>query len=97
VTVFASAPDDPVGRVTRTVSGIGFSFRPPSGWERFGTISINRSIVGPQDADTDLTEEIEQIVGSVRFDWSDPIPDAEKPGLQRDRASAFPPRSGRGV
>jgi hypothetical protein len=51
VTVFASPPDDPVGRVRRTVGGIGFSFRPPSGWERFGTISINKSIVGPQDAE----------------------------------------------
>jgi hypothetical protein len=46
----------PVGPVTRTVSriveGVRFSFRvPTAGWERFGSISINKSTVGPQGAE----------------------------------------------
>jgi hypothetical protein len=35
-----------------TIGGVPFSFRVPSrGWEAFGDISINKSIVGPQDAE----------------------------------------------
>jgi hypothetical protein len=35
-----------------TVGGMPFSFRVPArGWEAFGDISINKSIVGPQDAE----------------------------------------------
>jgi hypothetical protein len=35
-----------------TIGGVPFSFRVPThGWEAFGDISINKSIVGPQDAE----------------------------------------------
>jgi hypothetical protein len=41
-----------IGRHSRTVDGVRFSFRlATSGWEQFGTISINKSIVGPQGAE----------------------------------------------
>jgi hypothetical protein len=41
-----------VGRNTRVVEGVEFSFTvPDTGWERFGTTSINKSIVGPQGAE----------------------------------------------
>ena len=40
------------GRQALTVDGVAFSFRVPSvGWERFGSISINKSTAGPQDAE----------------------------------------------
>jgi hypothetical protein len=39
-------------RLSRVVEGVPFSFRlPASGWEPFGAISINKSIVGPQGAE----------------------------------------------
>jgi hypothetical protein len=47
----------PLGRLprsTRIVGGVPLSFRLPArsqGWERFGDISINKSIVGPQGAE----------------------------------------------
>lgn len=41
-----------VQRHSRTVSGVPFSFRVrTTGWETFGKISINKSIVGPQGAE----------------------------------------------
>jgi hypothetical protein len=41
-----------VGRSPFVVDGVPFSLRVPSdGWERFGAISINKSIVGPQGAE----------------------------------------------
>src|SRR5436309_4437304 len=41
-----------VGRHSITVDGVPFSFSvPTSGWERFGSISINKSTVGPQGAE----------------------------------------------
>ena len=41
-----------VGKHTRIVDGVSFSFTVPSfGWEQFGSISINKSIVGPQGAE----------------------------------------------
>jgi hypothetical protein len=40
------------GRLSRVVEGVPLSFRvPAAGWEPFGTISINKSIVGPQGAE----------------------------------------------
>jgi hypothetical protein len=43
------------GRFSLDVDGVAFSFRVPppgaTGWEPFGTISINKSIVGPQGAE----------------------------------------------
>jgi hypothetical protein len=40
------------GSLSRVVGGIRFSLRlRTSGWERFGAISINKSIVGPQGAE----------------------------------------------
>ncbi len=40
------------GTHTRTVEGVSFSFDVPTGgWEQFGTISINKSTVGPQGAE----------------------------------------------
>jgi hypothetical protein len=42
----------PIGRVSEVAGGIRFSFSVPSGgWYRFGHISINKSIVGPQGAE----------------------------------------------
>jgi hypothetical protein len=39
-------------RADSAVGGVPFSFRVPTrGWERFGDISINKSIVGPQGAE----------------------------------------------
>jgi hypothetical protein len=39
-------------RVSRTVGGVPFSFKVPTGgWEKFGRISINKSIFGPQGAE----------------------------------------------
>ncbi len=49
--------DDPIERpsgrrLSRIVEGVPFSFTlPPYGWERFGTISLNKSAFGPQDAE----------------------------------------------
>lgn len=41
-----------VGEHSRLVDGVSFSFTvPTSGWEQFGTISLNKSIVGPQGAE----------------------------------------------
>jgi hypothetical protein len=41
-----------IGRHRLTVDGVPFSFRVPTvGWEGFGSISINKSIVGPQGAE----------------------------------------------
>jgi hypothetical protein len=41
-----------IGRLSRIVGGVPFSFRVrTAGWERFGSISINKSIVGPQGAE----------------------------------------------
>jgi len=41
-----------IGRHVLTVDGVPFSFRvPTSGWEGFGSISINKSTVGPQGAE----------------------------------------------
>jgi hypothetical protein len=40
------------GRHVRTVGGVRFSFNVPrSGWERFGSVSINKSTVGSQGAE----------------------------------------------
>jgi hypothetical protein len=40
------------GRHSLTVEGVPFSFRVPTpGWERFGSISLNKSTVGPQGAE----------------------------------------------
>jgi hypothetical protein len=40
------------GRLSAAAGGVRFSFEIPSpGWERFGNISINKSIVGPQGAE----------------------------------------------
>lgn len=53
VNVFAK-PSDSEGspdRVIRVVDGTAFSFRVPTRWEGFGSTSINKSIVGPQDAE----------------------------------------------
>jgi Protein kinase domain len=42
----------PGSRHALTVDGVPFSFRVPTpGWERFGSISINKSTVGPQGAE----------------------------------------------
>jgi hypothetical protein len=39
-------------RLSRTVGGVPFSFKVPTGgWEKFGRISINKSIFGPQGAE----------------------------------------------
>ena len=39
-------------RLSRIVEGVPFSFTlPPYGWERFGTISLNKSAFGPQGAE----------------------------------------------
>jgi len=41
-----------IGRQALTVDGVPFSFSVPArGWERFGSISINKSIWGPQGAE----------------------------------------------
>jgi hypothetical protein len=40
------------GRYSLTVEGVPFSFSVPTpGWERFGSISLNKSTVGPQGAE----------------------------------------------
>jgi hypothetical protein len=39
------------GRHYLVVDGIGFSYRVPAGWERFGRISLNNSWFGPQGAE----------------------------------------------
>lgn len=53
VTVFATNPQPGfVGRVSRVVDGVPFSLHVPRGdWFRFGTVSLNKSIVGPQGAE----------------------------------------------
>jgi hypothetical protein len=53
VAVFATNPGPPfVGRVTRVVDGVPFSFAVPSAdWYQFGTVSLNKSIAGPQGAE----------------------------------------------
>jgi hypothetical protein len=44
--------DFTIGRHSITVEGVPFSFRVPTwGWEPFGSISINKSSVGPQGAE----------------------------------------------
>jgi hypothetical protein len=40
------------GRISRIVDGVPFSFSVPTGgWQQFGTISLNKGIVGPQGAE----------------------------------------------
>jgi hypothetical protein len=53
VNVFAKPSDsgDSPHRVVRIVDGTAFSLRVPTSWEGFGSTSINKSIVGPQDAE----------------------------------------------
>ena len=53
IDTYGTAPESSsTGRITRTVDGVPFSFSVPSGgWELFGTISVNKSIVGPQGAE----------------------------------------------
>jgi hypothetical protein len=42
----------PVGRVSAVVDGLPLSFQvPSSGWELFGTVSLNKSVIGPQGAE----------------------------------------------
>jgi hypothetical protein len=53
VMTFATNPGPPfVGRITRTVDGVPFSVRVPAAdWYQFGSVSINKSIRGPQGAE----------------------------------------------
>lgn len=55
VDVNTSLRQAPPGRLSQVVGSVRFSFDvPAAGWEPFGTISINKSIVGPQGAEAIL-------------------------------------------
>jgi hypothetical protein len=52
VNAIASNDPLPVGRNSRVVEGVEFSFSvPDAAWGAFGSVSINKSIVGPQGAE----------------------------------------------
>jgi hypothetical protein len=69
-----SIEDVPIGRFSWSEAGVPFSFRVPAGWARFGRISINKGIVGPQGA--------EAIIFWTSFpegDYADPCADVLNP------------------
>jgi hypothetical protein len=62
-----------VGRNSRVVEGSEFSFTvPETGWEAFGSISINKSIVGPQDAEAIIFWTSFPDGGDAQADAADP-------------------------
>jgi hypothetical protein len=75
---FLSTAGAPTGglSISRRVEGVPFSFRvPAAGWETFGTISINKSIVGPQDAEAIIFWTSFPDGDDIRPDDADPCAD----------------------
>ncbi len=70
-----------------TVGGVRFSYRVPThGWEAFGDISVNKSIVGPQDA------EVIIYWTTIPGDYANPCVDVlgmPVPRTVRELATAF--------